>query len=124
MNKKIVNNRTELSSDNGYIHKIGTDIYFKKGFILDDINNYEEVDKRPNYTKTDYNNKVAELIRTKYTESQEFAIQRKAINSLLLPSTHTLNEDDLKEYTDYNTFIEDCKNKARKELEQIKQDID
>ncbi len=114
MNKRNIGKSIELSSDNGYIHKTGTEIYFKKGIITDSVDNYEEVSEMPEYTKQEYDAKVAELVREKYTENEEFALQRKAINAAF--STSTLSADDnsaLNEYFAYNSYVEDCKMRAK-----------
>lgn len=100
MNTKNIGNLIELSSDNGYIHKIGTDTYFKKGIIADSVDNYEEVLEMPKYTRQEYVEKVRELVKEQYSIEDEIAI---------------LRQRDVKpeEYTEYNIFVEDCKIKAK-----------
>jgi len=97
------------------VHKIGTDTYFKKGIIADSIDNYEEVDEMPAYTKSEYDAKVAELVREKYTESEEFALQRKAINAAFSPATLSAESSQaaLSEYAEYNAYVERCKLRAK-----------
>jgi len=112
---KIENNQV-FSTDVKYIHRIGTDTYFKRGTVLntDTEADFEEVDEIPPYTKAEYDAKVAELVREKYTESEEFALQRKAINAAFAPAT--LSEECggvLEEYAAYNTYVEECKQKAK-----------
>lgn len=118
---KQIGSLTEISATNGLIHKIGTDTYFKKGVMLpsDTLEMYEEVESLPPYTKDEYDAKVAELVRTRYSESEEFAIQRKMLYLQTQPAT--LNDDKadtiVKEFDEYNAFVEECKVRAKEELE-------
>lgn len=52
-----------------------------------------------------YGQKVNELVRKRYTESEELAILR-----------HKLNGDET-EWEEYNAFVEGCKAQAKAELE-------
>lgn len=117
MEIKTLGNITLISASEGkYLHKIGSDVYFKKGNMLPNqtIDDYEEVDEIPKYTTEEYKTKVKELVREKYDVEEELAIRRKAFNTLLTPST--LSEDKIEsvmaEYTEYNTYVEECKVKA------------
>lgn len=106
----------KLTAENGYIHKVGTDTYVKSiiMFPSDTMDMYEEVDEKPAYTKEQYDNKVAELVRQRYTESEEFAIQRKAINAAFSPSTFSMeSEKSLAEYQEYNAYVDECKQRAK-----------
>lgn len=111
MRTEEIGNFTQIVADNGYVHKLGTDIYVKAIIMLpsDTILDFEEVTEIPSYTKTEYDNKVAQLVRERYTESEEFAIQRKALNAFFSDS----QEKDLSEYNQYNTFVEECKQQAK-----------
>ena len=106
-----IGNITEISVDNGYLHKIGTDTYVKRCILLPSlsIEDYEEVDEMPPYTKEEYDNKVVEFIRERYSDSEEFAIQRKMINSI------NGEEDNkaIEEYNTYNQYVEECKERAK-----------
>ena len=53
------------------------------------------------YSNITYDNLVNELVRERYSVSAEFAILRKAINGIT------------DEYTTYNTYVEECKIKAK-----------
>ena len=53
------------------------------------------------YTDITYDDLVNGMIRDKYTESEEFAILRKAING------------KTKEYELYNLYVETCKKEAK-----------
>ena len=54
------------------------------------------------YLPITYENLVNHLVRERYTDSEEFAILRKAINGIT------------DEYYIYNTYVEECKVKAKK----------
>ena len=58
------------------------------------------------YSNISYDELVNGMVRDKYSESQEFAILRKAM---------TLKTD---EFTEYNTYVEECKVKAREWINQ------
>lgn len=103
MNTRNIGNLIELSSDKGYIHRKGTETYFKKGIITDDIDNYEEVESMPKYTRQEYVEKVRELIKERYAIEDEIALYRQRE---LKPS----------EYEEYNSYCEECKAKAKELL--------
>ena len=104
---------TKLTVDTGLIHKIGTDTYAKSIIMLpgDTLDMYEEVSEKPVYTKEQYDEKVAELVREKYTASEEFAIQRKAINAAF--SAASPDSSASEEYQAYNTYVLECKERAK-----------
>lgn len=111
-----IGNLTEISVTDGYLHKIGTDTYVKKCILLPNLSveDYEEVDSIPPYTKDEYDKKVAELVRERYSADEEFAIQRKMMNTMLSPTA--ISEDAntaAKEYREYNNFVNECKQKAK-----------
>lgn len=112
----IIQNRQIFSDDNKYVHRLGTDTYFKRSTLLpeDTIDNFEEVESIPLYTKAEYDNKVAELVRKRYTADEEFALQRKMMNTII--SSATLSDEIIEsvtnEYTEYNTYINQCKELA------------
>lgn len=110
-----IQNKQVFSTEGKYIHKIGTDTYFKRGTTLlsDTIADYEEVDEIPAYSKEDYDSKVSELVREKYSESEEFALQRKAINAAFSPSPTSADSAALQEYQGYNSYVEECKIRAK-----------
>lgn len=114
---KIKNNQV-FSTDQKFIHRLNSDTYFKRSTVLptDKTDDFEEVDEIPPYTKYEYDQKVNELIRLRYTESEEFALQRKMMNTLLFPapiSTLSVNSSIKDEYFDYNKYCEECKQKAK-----------
>ena len=54
------------------------------------------------YSNISYNTLVNKLVKEKYSDSEEFAILRK-----------TINNPNNEEYLIYNTYVEDCKVRAR-----------
>lgn len=60
----------------------------------EDVEHYEElpVDAIPAYTKAEYDAKVAELIRERYSADEEAAIKSKLLYTLLHPDAVTLDE--------------------------------
>ena len=98
------------------LHKIGTDVWTPNGgratILKTDIDQWEEAVKPP-YTKAEYDAKVAELVRERYTADEEFALQRKAINAAFSPSVADDSQKAMSEYAEYNTYIESCKAKAK-----------
>lgn len=70
----------------------------------------------PPYTKSEYDAKVAELVREKYTADEEFALQRKMINAVMPPDTISADgsaSKALEEYQAYNTYVQGCKARAK-----------
>ena len=59
---------------------------------------------------------TARLVRERYTDSEEFAIQRKMLNALMQPMT-LCDEDSAdnaaEEYAAYNAYVEECKARAK-----------
>lgn len=112
----IIQNRQIFSDDNKYVHRLGTDTYFKRSTLLpeDTIDNFEEVESIPLHTKAEYDNKVAELVRKRYTADEEFALQRKMMNTIISHATLSdeIIESVTNEYTEYNTYIDQCKQLA------------
>ena len=111
--KRQIGKLTEISVESGYLHKIGTDVYVKKCILIPSltIDDYEEVDSIPAFTKEEYDKKAAELVREKYSADEEFAIQRKMINSIN-GETDAIAEE---EYNTYNAFVNECKERAKDE---------
>lgn len=110
-----IGNLTKITSTEGLIHKIGTDTYNPSFVMLpsETLDMYEEVAEKPAYNKEEYDAKVAELVRQKYSESEEFAIQRKAINASFSPSPSASDSAALEEYQAYNAYVEECKQNAK-----------
>lgn len=110
---KQIGKFTEISVTEGYLHKIGSDVYVKRCILVPPltIDDYEEVAEIPPYTKDEYDKKVAELVRERYSADEEFAIQRKMINANASPET--LHNNAISEYQAYNAYVEECKERAK-----------
>lgn len=94
----------EISTDNGFIHHVGTDTYFKRGCIrTEDLDLYEWVEEQPKYTKAEYNAEVERLIAERYTTGQEIQFARE-------------KADAGQKYADYLAYVEECKQKAKENL--------
>lgn len=113
--EEIIGSRKMLTATEGLIHRIGSETYVKSIVVdaADDLSQFEEVDEAPAFTKYQYDEKVAELVRQKYSESEEFAIQRKAINAAFSPSTISDDSSVMTEYAEYNSYVEECKVEAK-----------
>lgn len=69
---------------------------------------WEEVADRPPYSEDEYKTKVEELIRERYTVSDEFAL----INNVMTAPTEATQE----EYARYQQYREECKRRAKETL--------
>lgn len=100
-----IKNNEVTSTDGRLIHRLGTDIYFRRSTALpsDTEADFEEVDRAPAYTTDEYEARVSELIRRRYTLDAELAILRQ-------------RDSKPDEFADYNTFADECKSRARAEL--------
>ena len=67
------------STDGKYVHRLGTDVYFKRATKLpaDTPEMFEEADSIPEPPAFDYKEKVVEKIREKYSVDDELAILRQ-----------------------------------------------
>lgn len=94
------------------LHRIGSDDYTEIRHIMaKDPDAWEEVsiNDLPLYTKEEYKEEVIRLIREKYDGDDENAIFRKMLQSKPL-------ERYINEYESYNSFVEECKLKAKENL--------
>lgn len=112
----VIKNNQVFSNEGKYVHKVGTEIYFKKSMVLptDTEDNFEEVDELPKFTKAEYDAKVAELIRQKYSQDEENAIKSKVLASML-PNTlsEETNEKHMMQFAEFNAYREECKEMAK-----------
>lgn len=103
------NGRVEISTDSAHIlHRIGSDDYspvHRASIPAEDMSNWEElpVADIPAYTQEEYETKVNELIRRRYSVSQELAILRQ-------------REAKPDEFAAYDAYAEACKAEAREIL--------
>lgn len=102
----IVFQNNQVFSDQGkYIHRLGTETYFKRSMLLpsDTQANFEEVDEPPKYSAQEYKEKVAELIAQRYSLADELGIERQ-------------KETKPSEWQEHYDFCEECKIKAKEIL--------
>lgn len=122
---EIINGEVR-SSEGKLVQRIDSGATFKSGQALrgDTPDMYTEVDEMPVYSKSEYDEMVNTLIRARYSESEEFAIQRKALSVMMTPAKLSVNPDSdpeaeqakaekaIEEYANYNAFVEECKANA------------
>lgn len=86
-----------------------------------DLADWEEVEASevPPYTKEEYDAKVSEIVRERYSADEEFAIQRKMLKLMLSPDPVPMSEagpdpalGPQKEFEAYNEYVELCKLQA------------
>lgn len=104
-----IKNKQVYSTEDKPIHRIGTDSYFKRCMALptDTEDMFEEVDEIPKYTKAEYDAKVRELIKARYSVEDEIA---------LINNSRLGNERYNAEYEEYLAYRNECKLKAKEEL--------
>lgn len=91
-------NNEIFSTEEKFVHIIGTDNYFKRALAIGlSVEQCEEVDEIPNIINdTEYGNQVNELIRAKYSLSEELSLLRQ-------------RDSKQEEYQKYNAYCEECK---------------
>ncbi|MFH8142360.1 MAG: hypothetical protein K1V88_02915 [Muribaculaceae bacterium] len=115
----LKNGMVELVADPGKrLHLKDTDIYAAKAPVAPgSVGGWEEVDSVPAYTKGEYDHLVAAMVRERYSESEEFAIQRKMLHALIAPAPLGEGEDlsgpAVDEFAEYNAYVEECKLRAK-----------
>lgn len=87
-----------FSTEGKYVHIKGTDNYFKRGLAIGiSVEQCEEVETIPNIIdETEYGNQVNELIRAKYSLSEELSLLRQ-------------RDSKQEEYQKYNAYCEEYK---------------
>ena len=95
-------NNEIFSTEEKYVHIIGTDNYFKRGLAIGLlVEQCEEVDEIPQTINTKaYEDKVDSLIRGRYSLSEELGILRQ-------------KDTKKAEYDAYFTYCEQCKAEAK-----------
>ena len=106
----IQKQNNEIFSTDKYVHIKNTDVYFKRAVAVSlSVEQCEEVDEIPNIrNEEDYGNQVNDLIRRRYSLSEELGILRQ-------------KDEKPDEYRAYFAFCEECKANAKLELEQNKE---
>ena len=104
------NNYREVVAAEGMdLHRRGGDSYFTRGIMLegDSVESYEEVNEVPQIETEaevyNYDEKVNELIRERYSASQEFSILRQ-------------KETKPEEYQQYYDYCESCKRQVKAKI--------
>lgn len=112
----ILKNNQVYSDQDKYIRRVGSETYFKRSMVLpsDTLEDFEEIDELPKYTKAQYDEMVAKLIREKYSQDEENAIKSKVLATMI---PNELSEEDsakyLEQFRQFNEFREECKIKAK-----------
>lgn len=103
-------NNEIFSTEEKYVHIKNTDVYFKRAVAVSlSVEQCEEVDEIPNIrNEEDYGNQVNDLIRRRYSLSEELAILRQ-------------KDEKPDEYRTYFAFCEECKANAKLEMGQNKE---
>lgn len=100
-------NFREVVATDGYLHKVGSNNYTddKRAILLpnETIEDYEEVMELPKCPKEQYDAKVDELIRSRYSASEVEGIFRKVLSG---------DVDARGELENFNAFAEQCKIEA------------
>lgn len=98
-------NNEIFSTEGKYVHIIGTDSYFKRGLAIGlSVEQCEEVDEVPNIrNEEDYGNQVNDLIRAKYSLSEELSLLRQ-------------RDSKQEEYQKYNAYCEECKKTVKDKI--------
>ena len=106
----IQKQNNEIFSTDKYVHIKNTDVYFKRAVAVSlSVEQCEEVDEIPNIrNEEDYGNQVNDLIRRRYSLSEELGILRQ-------------KDEKPDEYRAYFAFCEECKANAKLEMEQNKE---
>lgn len=107
----VTKQNNEIFSTAGkYVHIKNTDVYFKRAVAVSlSVEQCEEVDEIPNIrNEEDYGNQVNDLIRRRYSLSEELGILRQ-------------KDEKPDEYRVYFAFCEECKANAKLEMEQNKE---
>lgn len=97
-----ITNKEVYSDSDKFIHRIGTKSYFKRSTLLinDTIDKFEEVDEIPEETDINYNEEVNNMVRQRYSLSEELAILRQ-------------RDTKPEEFAAYNEYAEECKAKVK-----------
>lgn len=105
----VIENNQVYSTTDKFVHRIGTEAYFKKGTVLksDSVDSFEEVDEIPQIDKISYEQQVQNKIHEVYSLDDENAIIRKEIARLGNTS---------EEFNRYNQYAENCKAQIKSTL--------
>lgn len=96
----------EVYSDSGkFVHRTGTDSYFKRGTLLksDTADMFEEADEIPEIPEINYNDEVNNMIRQRYSLSEELSVLRQ-------------RDSKPDEFQAYNEYAEYCKTEVKNKM--------
>ena len=98
----VIENNQVYSTTGKFVHRIGTNSYFKRGTILksDSVDSFEEVEEVPVLDEIPYEEQVVAKIRERYSIDDELAILRQ-------------RDTKPDEFEAYNAYAESCKKEAR-----------
>lgn len=101
-----IENKQVYSTEGKFVHRIGTDTYFKRGAVLkgDTVADYEEADEVPPYTKSEYDAEVERLIALRYSYGKEIEVNRE-------------RDTRPEQFAAYMAYVEECKRQAKDKLE-------
>ena len=98
-------NNEIFSTEEKYVHIKNTNTYFKRGLAIGlSVEQCEEVDEIPNIrNEEDYGNQVNDLIRRRYSLSEELSLLRQ-------------RDSKQEEYQKYNAYCEECKKTVKDKI--------
>lgn len=98
-------NNEIFSTEGKYVHIKNTNTYFKRGLAIGlSVEQCEEVDEVPNIrNEEDYGNQVNDLIRRRYSLSEELSLLRQ-------------RDSKQEEYQKYNVYCEECKKTVKDKI--------
>lgn len=101
-----IENKQVYSTEGKFVHRIGTDTYFKRGAVLkgDTVADYEEADEVPPYTKSEYDAEVERLIALRYSYGKEIEVNRE-------------RDSKPEQFAAYMAYVEECKATVRANLQ-------
>lgn len=118
---QLEDNLVSVTAEKGYrlyFADKGVESAFSRGIMsADKVKDLVEIpaSEVPLFSRAEHEEKVAELIRKRYSQNEELAIQRKAAAASLA------GESDgaaIEEFNEYNAFVEQCKVDAKAILNQ------
>lgn len=105
----VIDKNQVYSTTDKFVHRIGTENYFKKGTVLksDSVDSFEEVEEIPEVDEISYEQQVQNKIHEVYSLDDEIAIVRKEIAKMSNTS---------EEFNKYNQYAEACKKEVKENI--------
>lgn len=108
-----------VSDKANILHRVGSAEYpeIRRTTVrAEEASAWEEIEQ-PAFTKAEYDAKVAELIRERYTADEEFALKSKMLAAILHPDAAVINEDGqpkaVSQFDAFLTYREECLQRAK-----------